>query len=103
MEQHIAPVIAELLKYGIAGIFIIYLIVKNWRLENDMKDKDEAHAKALKDSMENRVDEAIKTTVTLGANAAATEKMAEALSSMDERLRTTNENIAELSGRIGDR
>jgi prefoldin subunit 5 len=53
--------------------------------------------------MENRVDEAIKTTVTLGANAAATEKMAEALSSMDERLRTTNENIAELCGRIGNR
>jgi hypothetical protein len=91
------------LKYGIAGIFIIYLIYKNWRLETANAAKEKEKDAEIKASMEKRIDEAMKTVVTLGANAAATEKMAHALVAMDDRLHESNERLAELSGRIGER
>lgn len=102
MESVLPGAFAKLLEYGVAGIFIAYLIVKNWRLEVEMLAKDKAHAAEIKESMKERVDEAMKTVVTNGTLGPAVEKMAQAVGSMDNRLHQNNEQIAKLSGRIGE-
>ena len=73
MEQFIAAAVTELLKYGLPGLAMAYLIYENRQLKADV----EAKAQHIEQLQEKRVNEAIKTVMTLGANAASSEKMAE--------------------------
>ncbi len=68
-------ILAELLKLGPAGLAIGYLLLKNRQLETALG----AAYTRIDALQEKRIYEAMETVKTLGANAGANEKMAEAV------------------------
>jgi len=106
MEQFISMAIAELQKYGGPGLIIAYLIYDRIQLNKVIEAKDlvikEKDAE-IKASMEKRVDEAMKTVVTNGTLGPAIDKLARAVSSMDDSVNKNNEKLAQLTGRLGAR
>src|SRR5712692_3212586 len=82
MEQIVVAFITELFKYGLPGVFIGYLIWKNWRLEKALETKD----LLIKEVQEKRVSEAIQTVMTLGTNSAGLEKVGDAVNALSGHL-----------------
>lgn len=82
MEQIIAALLTELLKYGLPGLVIVYLLIRSRQLEADIdalqKQKDEQYEK--------RILEAVKTVSTLAATTGSQQKLAETIDKMADEI-----------------
>jgi hypothetical protein len=103
MEQFIAAAIAELLKYGLPGLVILYLIFENRQIKQE-KEAAEKRIEVLqadiKAMFEKRIDEAIKTVTTLGATSAGSETMGEAISALAKAVGVDNDRWDELKDKL---
>jgi hypothetical protein len=97
MEQILAALFAELLKYGAPGVAIGYLIVMILRRERTIEDKDAQ----IKDLMEKRVSEAIIAANTTNALAASNEKIVEALDRLDDTMKDFGRILERVDRRTG--
>lgn len=75
MEQLPGGFVGELLKLGIAGCFILYLIVVNFRKDRLIQDKD----KQIESLQDRRAAEAATNAIALGQSAGSNDKLAEAV------------------------
>jgi hypothetical protein len=89
MEQIFAP---ELLKYGLLGLIIVYLLRRNGQLELEVqtlqKQKDELY--------EVRIVEGAKTVSTLALTTMANEKLAATVDKVGDELRDLHEAVMRL-------
>src|SRR5262245_54250049 len=117
MEQLVTALVGELFKYGLPGLFIVYLIIKIMRMETAADNKDIAHKaeiKAKDDKINGlqdlRVTEAIKSLTTVAGNTGAIEhaalsvdKLAEAQGEGNGLLKEIGNALDELLQRKGRR
>jgi hypothetical protein len=103
MEQFIAAAIAELLKYGLPGLVILYLIFENRQIKQEKEAAEkriDALQQDIKEMFEKRVDEAIKTVTTLGATSAGSETMGEAINALAKAVGVDSERWDELKEKL---
>lgn len=97
MDQVIPALIAELLKYGLAGVVICYLIFKIYKLEGEKAALIEKNDEL----QEKRINETIKSVMAFGATAAGSEKLAEAQDVMSRAVNKQSDLITELVRLVG--
>lgn len=90
------PLIAELLKLGLAGLWIGYLMLINKQQRDDLRAKDTI-IQLLQDK---RVVEAAKSVATMGEIAVANEKISEALGGLSRSVQDNSVKMAEVAANV---
>jgi hypothetical protein len=84
-SSFLGPLVGEVLKYGLAGVVILYLAWKVWSLEK----RNAEQQVLLSELYEKRIDEAMKTVVQSTGQTAANERLAELLRAALEKRQNT--------------
>ena len=91
------PIIAELLKYGMAGIFIAYLVYSNYLMR---KAYDDLLTK-FEGIQERRISERDRTADVLSQSASAQRELADAAEDHMKAVTVFTERVSALCDRIG--